>query len=421
MKKTHIFCLWALISFSFQSCLRDSCKEEFTYSKYTPVYSKIEDIRNSIIITAPTDIYFPGKIYYKAPFLFINEKDKGIHIFDNSDPSNPVNLSFIQIPGNRDIAVKGNILYADCCIDLLSFDISNPANPVLVNTLQNILPNRIYENGFEADSSKGIVTSWLKTDTTVISECTNNQNIFWIENTAIQFDGTMGETTSNSTGTQTTGIAGSTAQFTISENYLYCLQSGALQLFDISAATSPVFSGDVNMGWNVETIFPYNEYLFIGSTTGVSIYSNSNPASPEYISTFNHITSCDPVVVSGNFAYSTLRSGGPCSGFTNQLDIIDISTISNPTLYKTYTMTYPSGLGIDNNYLFICDGDDGLKMYDVTDPLNILLLQTISIEGLNDVIPINGLLIVTGQYGIYQYDYSSGSLVPYSQISILKI
>ena len=39
------------------------------------------------------------------------------------------------------------------------------------------------------------------------------------------------------------------------------------------------------------------------------------------------MTSCDPVVVQGDYAFVTLRGGTECQGFSNQLDIIDISTL----------------------------------------------------------------------------------------------
>ena len=65
-----------------------------------------------------------GKIYIKGDYIFINEKKEGIHVIDNSDPSNPRNISFIAIPGNLDIAVMGNILYGDSYTDLVAVDIT---------------------------------------------------------------------------------------------------------------------------------------------------------------------------------------------------------------------------------------------------------------------------------------------------------
>jgi hypothetical protein len=121
------------------------------------------------------------------------------------------------------------------------------------------------------------------------------------------------------------------------------------------------------------------------------------------------VRSCDPVVVEGDLAYVTLRSGTTCQGFTNQLEVIDIKDLTNPVLLKIYPMTNPHGLGIDNKNLFICDGDDGLKIYDATDHLKISDNQLAHYKNINtyDVIPYNNVAIMTGKDGIYQFDYSN--------------
>ncbi|NBC03329.1 MAG: hypothetical protein GVY20_06455 [Bacteroidetes bacterium] len=69
-------------------------------------------------------------------------------------------------------------------------------------------------------------------------------------------------------------------------------------------------------------------------------------------------------------------------------------------------MIKPHGLGIDDGYLFVSEGEFGLKIMDATDPLNIKLLDHIKDIKTFDVIPHNGVLMVTGESGIIQYDYS---------------
>jgi hypothetical protein len=134
----------------------------------------------------------------------------------------------------------------------------------------------------------------------------------------------------------------------------------------------------------------------------------SDPASPSKISTYEHIRSCDPVVVDDQYAYVTLRSGTFCQGFSNQLEVIDISDLTAPILLQTYPMTNPHGLGVDGNTLFICDGSDGLKAFDISDINTIsqhMLFQDKTINAV-DVIPLNSVLMMIGADGIFQYDYS---------------
>ena len=188
------------------------------------------------------------------------------------------------------------------------------------------------------------------------------------------------------------GIGGSMARFTIVDDYLYTVDSWDLNTFDISDQINPEFKSKVGLGWGVETIFPY-------------IYDLENNVEPEWISTYEHIPSCDPVVVQGDFAFVTLRGGTECQGFNNQLDIIDISKISEPTLFKTYSMINPHGLGIDGDCLFITEGEYGLKMYDISNLNEIKLTEHFKDISSIDVIPFMGILMMIGNDGFHQYSY----------------
>ncbi len=147
----------------------------FDGTAYRPVYMSEEEISN-ITFRTGEPLVEPGKIYLLEPFLFINEKGRGVHIIDNSDPSNPENISFISIPGNYDMAAKGNWLYADNYTDLLTFDISNPREVRLTNRIADAVPvrdfpphNNIY---FECpDPSKGTIVAWEKVDVSAKPKC----------------------------------------------------------------------------------------------------------------------------------------------------------------------------------------------------------------------------------------------------------
>ena len=95
----------------------------------------------------------------------------------------------------------------------------------------------------------------------------------------------------------------------------------------------------IKVGNGLETIFPYDEKLFLGSQTGMYVYDNKNKPNPEFLSTFQHIKSCDPVVVENKKAYVTLRSGSSCRAGSNELDIIDLEDIKNPKLINQKART----------------------------------------------------------------------------------
>jgi hypothetical protein len=204
------------------------------------------------------------------------------------------------------------------------------------------------------------------------------------------------------------GKGGSMARFTVACNHLYVVDQSSLHVMNVSDPGNPVFVKKIDIGFGIETIFPFGNYLLIGSTTGMFIYSIATCDNPVYVAQFAHVMACDPVVAEGSFAYVTLRSGGDCRiGFTsNQLDVIDISNINSPQLVKSHPVTAPWGLGIDNNVLFVCHGDAGLGVYNVADPYLLQTLHYFPQIKSYDVIPHNNILMVTGPGGIYQYDYS---------------
>jgi hypothetical protein len=220
---------------------------------------------------------------------------------------------------------------------------------------------------------------------------------------------------SNDTGS---GQGGSLARFTISKDYLYAVTNSDLKIFDLNNPINPSYSGSINLGFGIETIFPRDNILFMGTTSGMYIYDITVPSSPQKLCFYQHIRSCDPVVANDKYAYVTLRSqSNRCGRNTNELQIVDIQDLTSPYFLKSYAMISPKGLGIDSNTLFICD--DGLKVYNVTVAQNIVLKKHFSIKA-NDVIPYNDLLIVIGDDGLYQYRYRNDTINLLSRISITQ-
>jgi hypothetical protein len=138
------------------------------------------------------------------------------------------------------------------------------------------------------------------------------------------------------------------------------------------------------------------------------IYDLSDPSMPVKKGSFAHVTTCDPVITDGNYAYVTLRNGTTCHASpVNELDVLDVANLSSPALIKNYPLTNPRGLSKDGDLLFICDGGAGLKIYDATDVHNLGLIKTIDGIEANDVIAQNGKAIVIATDGLYQFDYSN--------------
>lgn len=219
------------------------------------------------------------------------------------------------------------------------------------------------------------------------------------------------------------GEGGSMAQFTILNNYLYTVDYKSLKVFHIADPSNPQLLETVDLGVGIETIFPQNDQLFIGTQNGVLIYDVSNPRSPEEISEFEHVTACDPVVANDDYALATLRGGTPCNGNLNQLDVIDISDIANPELAASQELIAPYGLGLSNvdpNLIYVCDGYAGLKAYDFSDLDNIeLVMHMEGLEAIDVISSSDNLLVVLTRQGVYQFDATNPTnLVEHSFIGV---
>lgn len=205
-----------------------------------------------------------------------------------------------------------------------------------------------------------------------------------------------------------TGQGGSLARFAIRGNHLYTVDRNDLHVYDIADVSQPRKVNQLGVGVQIETIFPRQDKLFIGSQSGMFIYDIAQPTQPRFLSNYIHVVACDPVVADERYAYVTLRSiNNVCGNFTDQLDIVDITDLSNPFLHRTYPMTHPKGLGVDGNELFVCD--DGLKVFDISNVDSLVQKYHFRIEA-NDVIPYRDHLMVIGDDGLYQYRYSGDTI-----------
>ncbi|WP_136465869.1 LVIVD repeat-containing protein [Flagellimonas onchidii] len=417
MKKKILFIL-TLTTLVFVSC--DKNDDNDGYAEYLvakPLVINKAEFANSVDIIAPRPIEESGKVYTYKDYIFINDKFQGIHVINNSNPSQPRKMGFIEIPGNVDISVKDDFLYADSLSDLIVIDISNITDIKFVKRLENVLHNNIFWP-FEADIVENadfdyeteILIGWKTvTERRLISEVEENRNI------DIMFgDLALANTAERST----TGQGGSLARFKIVDDYLYAVDSHNINIFNISDLDNPQDLEDVYAGFDIETIFNRGNHLFLGSMRGMYIYDITTPDKPTLVSEFEHGTACDPVVVDGDYAYVTLRGGNGCGALESGLFIVDISDIANPELAKTYPMDEPYGLGIKDEKLFVCDGKSGLKVYDKTDIEDLKTLNHFKDIVTFDVIPLESHLIMVGDEILYQYEYLDDRIRLLSQIGL---
>lgn len=392
----------------FSGCAKDTVTEHYTF--YRPVYASTASVKANMKSQPAQAVQYPGKLVVKGNYVFLAELGKGIHIIDYSDVHNPRNLSFIPIPGNNDIAVRGDYMYADCYSDLVVLNVSQPENVLLNRFISNVFP---YSNFTLVYDSAQIVTAWQQIDTVVTHSISSHfdQTLAGTVTTSFPIGNSFQyfTTASSSSGGTTNSTAGSMARFALMDNYMYTVGTTYMNLFNTTDASSPSFLKKIYIGENIETVFPFKDNLFIGSTGGLSIYSVANRDTAVLLSTYGHIQSCDPVITDGTYAYVTLYAGAKCGGTANQMDVVDVSRLTGLSLIKSYPFTQPKGLSKDGNLILLCDSGDGVKILDASDPNDIKVIKRIGGIDAYDIIAGDGIALVSATDGLYCIDYHTPS------------
>ncbi|MGJ1212604.1 MULTISPECIES: LVIVD repeat-containing protein [Sphingobacterium] len=399
--------IWLILlgCIALSSC--DKIESKGMYLASVPIFETMESIRaKANPVSGPTTIVQTGKIYIYQDYLFINEPGKGVHIFNNVDPSKPVAMAFLSIPGNVDLAVLDGKLYADSFTDLLTFDLENPASPKLLTRNKDVF-KMLLQMDYLNNTADRIITGYRDS---LVSYSQKDKYSPYDRKEPL-----YNETNSGS------GQGGSMARFTIANKHLYAVDQTMLHLFDVQNASKPAYVKDIKIGPGIETIFPFKNNLFIGSNTGMVIYDITTASAPVELSRYTHIRACDPVVVNEKYAFVTLRAGVVCGGQQNLLEVIDIQDLTKPMLKHSFTLENPYGLALSDHTLYICDGKFGLKSFDASDVSQIgnKLLETHKDLMSMDVIAGPKSLIIVGEKGVHQYDYSNKAKL--KELSIIPV
>lgn len=375
----------------FHACKKD----EFKRSIWVKKGQSVQDIRASFSVEPPRSITHPAGVYRSGNLLFLLQENEGVGIMDITQPEAPVDKVFIKLLSNSHVVVKSNVMIADNGVDLVSIDISDLNNIRLLNRIHNVFPEKWLK---EQDSTVFIGYEEQKISTfksynpsdTVPPQNRNTEN-----NAALAI-----------------GKGGSETRFALQDNFLYIARGNALTPVDLTTPSQPILKDAVGYdGYpTFETVYAYQGFLYVGTSDGVLILNSSiSPSTPHFVSFASRtIRGCDPVVVQNNFMFSTVRTGTVCNQFgQSALFIHDVSDKTYPKMAYNKTIDNPKGLGIDGNLLFVCQGDKGMAIYtwdETTQALNYLY-QKIDLYAF-DVITGNNILIVAAENGLYLYDYS---------------
>ena len=342
-------------------------------------------------------------------YILIGENGKGIHILDNADPSNPVNIMFLQLPFTKEFFVDNNMIYAESQYDFIKIDLSDMNNPVMVDRVEYAFAEAI-ENadglalvGFSYET----VTRSFKTDSKEAEELRDSYYLYCDYNNSVI---PASSVPSSFVGSER-GIKGTVNKIAVYSSHIYVVSNSKLHTFQDSPSDI-MLVGSTDIGWDNETIYSEGNHLFIGTQSSMIVMDVTNPSSPIETSTYNHPNSCDPVLPIGNIAYLTLRTADftGCSGDENTLEVLDISNVNSPEQITTIPMTSPYGMTMINNKLYVGEGVNGMSIFDAADPANPILINSNTSIVAYDVIEhpsIPNRILTTSDFGLSQYEVNS--------------
>ncbi|NNE29084.1 MAG: hypothetical protein HKN16_05585, partial [Saprospiraceae bacterium] len=200
----------------FTGCLQDDCTEIITYQNYTPIVMAPEEYRVEPKMEAPREFEKPGKIYYYQDYILLNEFRKGIHLINNINPENPVQESFIAIPGNVDMAIKNGILFADSYNDMISLSLGNMDHVQFLHRVEDVYPtfgqdhNGLEILGYDVET----ITEEVTCDSDRLGGGWAMDDVWFGGSLENSFD-------ANSSSGGSTGLGGSLARFSIAGDHLY--------------------------------------------------------------------------------------------------------------------------------------------------------------------------------------------------------
>jgi hypothetical protein len=413
MRKQYVFILIAFLF--FQGCIEDVGKVTATYEKATAIYGDLSALRNQPLFSTSRPISDAGKIFIGEDFLLIGEEGEGIHVFDNTAPENPVNIGFINAYGSREFYLVGNDLYAESVYDMIKIDLTNIRQPQLVSRINDAFATPIENSAGEQLIGFNYETVSEEFDINdirlqEIRQSLNNTIYLNFEHQLIPPSAVPTSFAGNSN-----GAIGTVNRIAEHNGYVYVIGKSRLSIF--SSAGSFELMGQMNIGWDIETVYPKGNRLFIGTQNSMEVYNLSNPVEPAFEGSYWHPTSCDPVLpVSENTAYVSLRSGdfASCPGDTNALLVLNIdSNFGQVTQIQSFTLNSPYGMTIKGNRLFVGEGANGLAVFDASDPRNLSLINIDRSIEAYDIIPHptrSDLILIAGPDGFSQYEIKASDV-----------
>lgn len=270
---------------------------------------------------------------------YVANAQGGIHTYDVSDPADPKHLgSAPVIDMALKIVVQGDIAYAACSDEggLQIFDVANPAEPVRIASLAT--PDHAIDLVVAGDvcylaaSDAGLQIIDVSTPTapSVLS-------------TLVMPGG----------GAVSIALSG--------DHAFVAARAGGLQVVDVSNSVTPTIVGSFPTPEKARDVEIAGDRAYLVDDDGLRILNISNPTAPSLVSATSTTSAGRAVAVEGELVYVGQRFAFQIFDVTTPLAPAEVASFDGNTFDVT-------DIAVRDGVLYMLLDEDGLLVYDVTEP-----------------------------------------------------
>ncbi|OYQ48939.1 hypothetical protein CHU92_00535 [Flavobacterium cyanobacteriorum] len=152
-----LWCLWSCFSFSYN----DDDNNRLS-SRFQAVVMERTAFENAVSIMPAMPVQKAGKIYVYGNYLFVNDVNKGFHIYNYSNPSSPQPLGFLAAPGSTDMAIRDNIFFINQATDLVTLAYNTDSNTITITKRnRNVFPAMRSPDEFDGQvTDSQVIVDW---------------------------------------------------------------------------------------------------------------------------------------------------------------------------------------------------------------------------------------------------------------------
>ncbi|UCF95868.1 MAG: hypothetical protein JSV89_11850 [Spirochaetaceae bacterium] len=389
-----------------------------------------------------TSVTGPNATAVKGGYLYIADWGGGLRVASIAEPSTPVPITTIK-PDNTfssatDVIVDGDYLYLSHGDYLSVFDISSPADPVLLDTIQvtnsqaegiSVLDNwafvACFNDGFAVVdiSNKSNLPDPYHYDTignpdglvqtyNMAAVDRSGTKILLVADNAKTLVYTVTGSASAPVLTKQSDSMSGADDVKILGNYAYLTSGWYLEVWDITTLTAPVktdfLQPDTSEPVEALDVAAGRAYATIRDT-GFSIIDVNDPANISLVRTYTTPGDARGITVADGYAYVA-------DGVDYGVVIYGVASPDAPALADSYALSGPTNLAVYQDHVLVTEtrNDWALTIVNATNPFNLTL------AGATDSYTPQDLYVV-GDYAVFAAERSGIMITDISTLSNPKV